>query len=194
MAHVGRSKGGQKCLKNCSHNLWMPALGMPPCWVDEGDWCHPKVFCTFFFLSGHFKTSEYRTADEWIVRQLRKLESANGVSVREAPFRMTFYMNVELTMEISVSFLWKSRFIIIHTVCPSKIDTMPRNMLLIKNPQFSPNFDYTLPKWSAHWIVILTKCHKNWVKIVDFLLVAYFWAWCQFCLDILYIVIWDTIR
>ena len=59
-------------------------------------------------------------------------------------------------------------------------------MLLIKNPQFSPNFDYTLPKWSAHWIVILTKYHKNWVKIVDFLLVAYFWAWCQFCLDILY--------
>ena len=83
-------------------------------------------------------------------------------------------------------FLHKKYFDTTITVCPSKIDTMPRNMLLIKNPQFSPNFNYTLPKWSAHWIVILTKYHKNWVKIVDFLLVAYFWAWCQFRLDILY--------
>ena len=59
-------------------------------------------------------------------------------------------------------------------------------MQLIKNPQFSPNFDDTLPKWSSHGMVILTKCHKNWVKIVDFLLIAYFWAGGQFRLYILY--------
>ena len=33
-----------------------------------------------------------------------------------------------------------------YTVCPSKIDTMPRNMLIIKNPQFLPNFYGTLSK------------------------------------------------
>ena len=68
-----------------------------------------------------------------------------------------------------------------YTVCGPKIDMWPRNMLIIKNPQFSPNFDDTLPKWSSHGMVILTKCHKNWVKIVDFLLIAYFWAGGQFC-------------
>ena len=74
------------------------------------------------------------------------------------------------------------------TVCTSKIDPLPRHMLIIKNPQFSPNFDDTLPKWSSHGMVILTKCHKNWVKIVDFLLIAYFWAGGQFCLYILYLL------
>ena len=34
-------------------------------------------------------------------------------------------------------------------------------------------------------LVILTKCHKNWAKIVDFLLIAYFWAGGQFCCYIL---------
>ena len=36
-------------------------------------------------------------------------------------------------------------------------------------------------------MVILTKCHKNWVKIVDFLLIAYFWAGGQFRFYILYL-------
>ena len=72
------------------------------------------------------------------------------------------------------------------TVCPSEIDTMPRNMLLIKNPQFLPNFYGTLSKWRSDELIILAKCNQNWVQIVDFLLIAYFWAWCQFCLDILY--------
>ena len=46
------------------------------------------------------------------------------------------------------------------------IYTWPRNMLLIKNPQFLPNFYDTLSKWSSHELVILTKCHKNLVIIV----------------------------
>ena len=32
------------------------------------------------------------------------------------------------------------------TVCIGEIDPLPRNMLLIKNPQFSPNFYGTLSK------------------------------------------------
>ena len=60
----------------------------------------------------------------------------------------------------------------IITVCISKIDPLHRNILFIKNPQFSANFDETLPKWSAHGMVILTKCHKDMVEIVDFLLIA----------------------
>ena len=60
-------------------------------------------------------------------------------------------------------------------------------MLLIKNPQFLPNFDDTLSKWPIHELVNLAKCHKNWIKIVDFLLIAYFWARCQFRWYILYL-------
>ena len=72
-----------------------------------------------------------------------------------------------------------------YTVWSSKIDHRPRNMLLIKNPQFLPNFYDTLSKCPTHELVILAKCHKNWVKIVDFFLIAYFWAGGQFCLTIL---------
>ena len=73
------------------------------------------------------------------------------------------------------------------TVRSSEIDLRPRNMLLIKNPQFSPNFYDTLSKYPTHELVILAKCHKNWVKIVDFLLIAYFWACGQFRWTILYV-------
>ena len=37
-------------------------------------------------------------------------------------------------------------------------------------------------------MVILTKCHKNWVQIVDYLLIAYFWPGGQFCWYILYLI------
>ena len=74
------------------------------------------------------------------------------------------------------------------TVWSSKIDHRPRNMLLIKNPQFLPNFYDTLSKCPTHELVILAKCHKNWVKIVDLLLIAYFWAGGQFCWTILYVL------
>ena len=36
------------------------------------------------------------------------------------------------------------------------------------------------PKGPPHELVILTKSQKNWLKIVDFLFKAYFWAICQF--------------
>ena len=75
----------------------------------------------------------------------------------------------------------------LSTVCIGEIDPLPRNMLLIKNPQFSPNFYGTLSKWPAHELIILAKCHQNWAKIVDFLFIAYFCAGGQFRLYILYI-------
>ena len=51
----------------------------------------------------------------------------------------------------------------------------PKNMLLIKNPQFLSNQYETLSKWGPHDNFILTKFRINWVKIVDFLIKAYFW-------------------
>ena len=41
-------------------------------------------------------------------------------------------------------------------------------MLLIKNPQFLPNHNETWPPWPTHELLILTKFHNDWVKIVDF--------------------------
>ena len=48
-------------------------------------------------------------------------------------------------------------------------------MLLLKNPQFYPNHSETLSKCGTHEYHILTKFRIDWVKIVDFLIKAYFW-------------------
>ena len=66
---------------------------------------------------------------------------------------------------------WKGHviFYINNTVCGPKIDMWPINMLLLKNPQFLPNFFESWSKWPTHEVVILTKSQINWVKIVDFL-------------------------
>ena len=56
-------------------------------------------------------------------------------------------------------FRWKCIFLLLHccrsnklyfTVCTPKIDTRPRNMLLLKNPHFLPNFFETWSKWPSH--------------------------------------------
>ena len=56
----------------------------------------------------------------------------------------------------------------------------------MKNPQFLPNQADILSPESIHWTDILTKFHKNWTKIVDFLVIAFnfpgwtfFWIWSQ---------------
>ena len=49
-------------------------------------------------------------------------------------------------------------------------------MLLMKNPQFLGDQAETLAILTIHEIVIFTKFHINWTKIVDFSLIAYFWA------------------
>ena len=58
------------------------------------------------------------------------------------------------------------------TVWGSKIDPWPRNMLLIKNPQFLPNYYETLSKLPTIELIILTKFYNDWVKTVDFLLIT----------------------
>ena len=40
----------------------------------------------------------------------------------------------------------------------------------MKNPQFFPNPYETWGKYSSDEVIILTKFHKNWAKIADFLL------------------------
>ena len=47
-------------------------------------------------------------------------------------------------------------------------------MLLIKNPQFLPNHNETLSNYGTHEYLILTKFRNDWIKIVDFLIKAYF--------------------
>ena len=49
------------------------------------------------------------------------------------------------------------------------------SILLFKNPQFSPNHYEILSKWGTHEDFILTKFRYDWIKIVDFLIKAYFW-------------------
>ena len=46
----------------------------------------------------------------------------------------------------------------------------------MKNPQFLANQAQTLAIWPNHEMVILTKFHNNWTKIVDFSLIANFKA------------------
>ena len=48
--------------------------------------------------------------------------------------------------------------------------------ILIKNPQFYSNLADILTILPTHGLMILTKCDGDWTKIVDFLLVEYFWA------------------
>ena len=45
-----------------------------------------------------------------------------------------------------------------------------------KNPQFLSNPYETWWKWLPHEVIIFTKFHKDWTKIVDFLLMANFWT------------------
>ena len=66
-----------------------------------------------------------------------------------------------------------------------------RNLLLIKNPQFLPNIFETWSKGLPHELVILNKSQRNWVKIVDFLIRAYFWATCHFQGP--YTVVWEAL-
>ena len=49
-----------------------------------------------------------------------------------------------------------------------------KNVLLLKDPQFLPNHNETLPKQRSHEYPILSKFRYDWVKIVDFLIKAYF--------------------
>ena len=72
------------------------------------------------------------------------------------------------------------------TVCRPENDMWSRNMLLLENPQFLPKFFETWSKGPPHDLVIQTKSQRNWLKIVDFLIKAYFWATCHFWVRILY--------
>ena len=47
-------------------------------------------------------------------------------------------------------------------------------MLLLKNPQFSPNHNETLTQICTDEYLIVSKFRNDWVKIVDFLIKAYF--------------------
>ena len=61
-----------------------------------------------------------------------------------------------------------------------------KTWLLIKNPQFCSNQANILATNSAHEMIILTKFHKDRTKIVDFLLIAKFWACLLFLLTLYY--------
>ena len=58
----------------------------------------------------------------------------------------------------------------------SKKIILTKNILLIKNPQFCSDLAEILAILPTHELIILTKFDGDWTKIVDFLLVVYFWA------------------
>ena len=83
----------------------------------------------------------------------------------------------------------------IYSVAQANLDS-GKNMLLLKNPQFLPNYYETLSKWSTLEYLILTKFHNDWVKIVDFLIKAYFWFTVHFFAphlnyDLVCLITWD---
>ena len=61
----------------------------------------------------------------------------------------------------------------IYTVSQEFPDSV-KNMLLLKNLQFLPDHYETLTKEGTHEDLILTKFRNDPVKIVDFLVKAYF--------------------
>ena len=52
----------------------------------------------------------------------------------------------------------------------------PKYILLIRNSQFYSNLAENLAILPTHGLIILTKFDQDWTKIVNFLLVVYFWA------------------
>ena len=62
-----------------------------------------------------------------------------------------------------------------------------KNMLLLKNPQFLPNHYEILWICGTHEYLIFTKFRNDWVKIVDFLIKAYFW---QMLWSATFMIIW----
>ena len=51
-----------------------------------------------------------------------------------------------------------------------------KNWPLVKNPQFLSNPHEILEKLLPHEVIIFTNFHKDWTKIVDFLLMTNFWT------------------
>ena len=52
-----------------------------------------------------------------------------------------------------------------------------KTWLYVKNPLFLSDPDDILATRATHEMIIFTKFHKDRRKIVDFLLIAKFWAW-----------------
>ena len=61
----------------------------------------------------------------------------------------------------------------------------PKNMLLLKNPQFSCNHYETWSKCGIYELLILTKFRNDCIKIVDFSIKAYFYGQFHFLLNTL---------
>ena len=51
---------------------------------------------------------------------------------------------------------------------------LSQKLAMSKNPHFLSNLHETFSKYLAHEIIILTKFHEDWIKNVDFLLMANF--------------------
>ena len=56
-----------------------------------------------------------------------------------------------------------------------KVDK-PKTRLLVNNPQFQSDQADILATKPTNEITIFAKFHKDWREIVDFLLIANFWA------------------
>ena len=61
----------------------------------------------------------------------------------------------------------------LYSVAHANLDSS-KNMLLLKNLQFLLNHYETLSQYGIHEYLIVTKFRNDWIKIVDFLIKAYF--------------------
>ena len=77
--------------------------------------------------------------------------------------------------QINISFVQCEYYSMGHRIWEN-----PKNMLLLKNPQFLRNHNETWSKCGTHGLFIFTKFCNDCIKIVDFLIKAYFWGFLKF--------------
>ena len=121
--------------------------------------------------NSQFSSNPYETWSNWLPHEI--IISPSFMKIRQ---------------KLWILYQWAifvvSRFFCSVLICKSeakKPDTF-KNWPLMKNPQFLSYPHETWWKWLPHEAIILTKFHKDWTKIVDFLLMAYFWT----CADSFY--------
>ena len=89
-------------------------------------------------------------------------------------FHWKYICTIEWLVKFRVKNYIKPHFQHTYTVSQEFPDSV-KNMLLLKNLQFWPDHYEILSKWGPHEYLLLSKFRNDRAKIVDFLIIAYFW-------------------
>ena len=105
---------------------------------------------------------------------IRKADLGLGNSTKrvEGAIQITNFYRINQIL-FNIDMMWQKKRNV-YRVAKGNLDFL-KNMLLLKNPQFLPNQYETLSKKGTCECLILTKFCNGRVKIVDFLIKAYFW-------------------